>query len=118
MPRRPAHGARSVELDSVELEVVAERIRAHVADLRLEVPTPDGSRTIADLSVSVGGAVPAADGSGLAALLQTADSALYAAKRGGRNTVRIAVASSAGASSAQPLPVRLGDRRMTTSPHE
>jgi diguanylate cyclase (GGDEF)-like protein len=95
-------GERSVELEAVELEVVAERIRAHVADLRLEVPAPDGTLMVADLSVSIGGAVAGSDGCDLAALLHTADTALYAAKRAGRNTVRIAVASS-----AQPMPVQL-----------
>jgi diguanylate cyclase (GGDEF)-like protein len=94
LPRRAASGARSVELDSVELEVVAERIRAHVADLRLEVPTLRGPLTVAGLTVSIGGAVASPDGSDLAALLQTADTALYEAKRAGRNTVRVAVASS------------------------
>jgi diguanylate cyclase (GGDEF)-like protein len=93
-----ARGARSAELESVE--VVAERIRAHVEGLRLEVPTRHGELTIAGLTVSVGGAVPAAAGSDLAALLHAADTALYAAKRAGRNTVRVAVASS-----SQPMPV-------------
>jgi diguanylate cyclase (GGDEF)-like protein len=102
--RRAAYGERSVELEAVELEVVAERIRAHVADLRLEVPAPDGTLMVADLSVSIGGAVAGPDGCDLAALLHTADTALYAAKRAGRNTVRIAVASS-----AQPMPGQLAD---------
>jgi diguanylate cyclase (GGDEF)-like protein len=104
LPRRAASGARSVELESVELEVVAERIRAHVADLRLEVPTLRGPLVVAGLTVSIGGAVASPDGSDLAALLQTADTALYEAKRAGRNTVRIAVASS-----AQPVSVPLAD---------
>ncbi|GAA5138482.1 GGDEF domain-containing protein [Pseudonocardia adelaidensis] len=95
LPKRAACGTRSVELDSVELEVVAERIRVHVADLRLEVATSRGPLVIAGLTVSVGGAVAAAGGSDLAALLQTADTALYEAKRAGRNTVRIAVTSPA-----------------------
>ncbi|MHA6630725.1 diguanylate cyclase [Pseudonocardia sichuanensis] len=92
MPRRMAYGARSVELDAVELEVVAERIRARVADLRLTLPAADGARTVAGLTVSIGGAVLPANGSDLASLLQTADAALYAAKRAGRNTVCIEVA--------------------------
>lgn len=95
LPRRAASGCRSVELESVELEVVAERIRAHVADLRLEVPTLRGRLVISGLTVSVGGAVACARGSDLPALLQTADTALYEAKRAGRNAVRIAVTSSA-----------------------
>ena len=94
LPRRATSGARSVEIESVELEVVAERIRAHVADLRLEVPTLRGPLTVAGVTVSIGGAVASPDGSDLAALLQTADTALYEAKRAGRNTVRVAVASS------------------------
>ncbi len=104
MTRRAAGGARSVELETVELEVVAERIRAHVAGLRLEVPTLRGPLLIADLTVSVGGAVAAVGGSDLAALLQTADNALYAAKRAGRNAVRVAVVSS------ETVPVQLAGR--------
>ena len=95
LPMRTARGARSVELESVELEVVAERIRVLVADLRVEVATLRGPLVIAGLTVSVGGAVAPAGGSDVAALLQTADTALYEAKRAGRNTVRIAVTSSA-----------------------
>lgn len=104
LPRRAASGARSVELESVELEVVAERIRAHVADLRLEVPTLRGPLVVAGLTVSIGGAVAPPGGADLAALLQTADTALYEAKRAGRNTVRIVVASS-----ARPVSVPLAD---------
>jgi diguanylate cyclase (GGDEF)-like protein len=112
LPRRAVSGARSVELESVELEVVAERIRAHVADLRLEVPTLRGPLVVTGLTVSIGGAVASVHGSDLAALLQTADTALYAAKRAGRNTVRTAVASSVP-SSVQPLSVPLAGRAST-----
>ena len=75
--------------DDVGLETVAERIRRRVAALRVEIPTADGPLTIAGLSISVGGAVHP-DGVGdLRELLQIADTALYAAKRAGRNTVRM-----------------------------
>jgi diguanylate cyclase (GGDEF)-like protein len=113
LPRRAAYGARSVELEAVELEVVAERIRSHVADLRLEVPTLRGGLVVAGLTVSVGGAVAAAGGSDLAGLLQTADTALYEAKRAGRNTVRIAVTSSV-VPSAQAVSVPVAGRRRGT----
>jgi diguanylate cyclase (GGDEF)-like protein len=75
--------------DAVELEAVAERIRRRVADLRVEIPTPDGPLTVAGFTVSIGVAVAPAEGSDLRTLLQIADTALYAAKRAGRNVVRV-----------------------------
>jgi diguanylate cyclase (GGDEF)-like protein len=78
----PAAGA-------VEMEAVAERIRSRVAHLRLEIPTPDGPLTVSGLTVSIGGAVAPAEGADLRTLLQIADTALYAAKRAGRNVVRM-----------------------------
>jgi diguanylate cyclase (GGDEF)-like protein len=77
---------------SMELEAVAERIRRRVADLRVEIPTPDGPLTVTGLSVSVGAAVAPAEGTDLRTLLQIADAALYDAKRAGRNTVRMGFA--------------------------
>jgi diguanylate cyclase (GGDEF)-like protein len=106
LPRRAASETRSVELESVELEVVAERIRAHVADLRLEVPTLHGPLAVGGLSVSIGGAVVPPEGSDLATLLQAADTALYEAKRAGRNTVRVAVAPPVQPPPVQPAAVR------------
>jgi diguanylate cyclase (GGDEF)-like protein len=72
-----------------ELEAVAERIRSRVADLRVEIPTPDGPLTVSGLTVSIGVAVAPAEGADLRTLLQIADTALYAAKRAGRNVVRM-----------------------------
>ncbi|MET0191505.1 MAG: GGDEF domain-containing protein [Pseudonocardia sediminis] len=68
---------------------VAERIRARVEELRLEVDTPDGPLTISDVSISVGAAVYPSAGTELKELLEVADAALYAAKRGGRNQVQV-----------------------------
>jgi diguanylate cyclase (GGDEF)-like protein len=116
LPRRAPDGARSVELESVELEVVAERIRVLIADLRLEVPTLRGPLPISGLTVSIGGAVAAEGGSDLASLLQTADTALYAAKRAGRNAVRVAVVSEATATATSPaqlMPERAPVERVT-----
>ena len=56
-----------------------------IGDLSLEIPTPDGPLTIRDLSVSVGGATFPDDAVDLPALVQVADSAMYAAKQAGKN---------------------------------
>jgi diguanylate cyclase (GGDEF)-like protein len=73
-----------------EVRSVAERLRRRVAELDVKVCTPDGNLTISGLSVSVGGAALPADGTTLEQVLKVADASLYAAKRGGRNLVRIA----------------------------
>ncbi|MBO0849966.1 MAG: diguanylate cyclase, partial [Pseudonocardia sp.] len=73
-----------------ELHAIAERIRHRISTLSVAVSTPNGSLRIAGLSVSVGGAAYPHHGSGLEHVLEAADSALYAAKRDGRNAVRIA----------------------------
>jgi len=62
---------------------VAERIRSHVAELM--VTTHKGDLKV---SVSLGCATLAEDIEDLADLINRADAALYAAKRGGRNQVR------------------------------
>jgi diguanylate cyclase (GGDEF)-like protein len=74
----------------VELFEVAERVRKRVASLDVPVRTPDGSLTIGGLSVSVGGAAAPVDGTSLEHILKAADASLYAAKRAGRNVVRLA----------------------------
>jgi diguanylate cyclase (GGDEF)-like protein len=75
--------------DRAELEAVADRIRRRVDTLAVEITTPDGPLTVDDLSVSIGGASFPQDADGLDRLLEVADSALYAAKRAGRNAVRV-----------------------------
>ncbi len=77
-------------LGRAEMRAVAERLRRLVAELEVPVCTPDGNLTITGLSVSVGGASLPVDGSTLEQVLKVADASLYAAKRGGRNLVRIA----------------------------
>jgi diguanylate cyclase (GGDEF)-like protein len=77
-------------LGATEVRAVAERLRRLVAELEVPVCTPAGELTISGLSVSVGGAAVPADGSTLEQVLKVADASLYAAKRGGRNLVRIA----------------------------
>jgi diguanylate cyclase (GGDEF)-like protein len=73
----------------VAAAAVAERIRRRVAELHVEVPDRRGTVVVADLTVSIGGAAFPADGSDLGQLLEVADTAMYAAKRAGRNTVRM-----------------------------
>jgi diguanylate cyclase (GGDEF)-like protein len=72
---------------SGEMQVVAERIRVRISELRVEMPTADGPLTVAGLSASVGCSLYPDDGHDLRELLQVADTALYAAKRAGRNRV-------------------------------
>ncbi|MEV1293455.1 GGDEF domain-containing protein [Pseudonocardia sp. NPDC049635] len=67
----------------------AERIRRAVRGLTVDVDLPGGPLTITDLSVSVGVAITGEDGESLEELMQVADYALYAAKRAGRNRVRL-----------------------------
>ena len=68
---------------------VAERIRRRVAGLQVEVPDGCGPIVVDDLTVSIGGASFPSDGNDLGELLEVADTAMYAAKRAGRNAVRM-----------------------------
>ncbi|MBC3191417.1 GGDEF domain-containing protein [Pseudonocardia sp. C8] len=80
-----------------ELRQIAERLRRRVAAEPVDAGThdpgvPEGAPARPHrpgITVSIGGAVYPEDGSGITALLEVADSALYAAKRAGRNAVRI-----------------------------
>ena len=93
-------GHGQMEYDRTELVAVAERIRRRVGALAVRIDTPDGPLTVDDLSVSVGGATFPHDADDLDRLLEVADSALYAAKRAGRNTVRVGL----HLHSTEPLP--------------
>ncbi|WP_214369069.1 sensor domain-containing diguanylate cyclase [Pseudonocardia sp. H11422] len=73
-----------------ELHAVGERIRHRISMLTVAVDTPDGALTVTGLGISVGGAVFPSQGATLEQVMKVADASLYAAKRGGRNTVRIA----------------------------
>jgi diguanylate cyclase (GGDEF)-like protein len=73
-----------------EAHVVAERLRALIA----EQPVPCGDDSLR-VTVSIGVATSSAGMTEATDLMRLADVALYAAKRGGRNTVRIADATKA-----------------------
>jgi diguanylate cyclase (GGDEF)-like protein len=71
-----------------ELATVAERLRREVA--RLAVSSVGSGAVIEGLTVSVGAACVPADGADIGQALRAADTCLYAAKRAGRNLVRVA----------------------------
>ncbi|HEY3715031.1 MAG TPA: GGDEF domain-containing protein [Jatrophihabitantaceae bacterium] len=77
---------------------VAERVRARIEDE--PITTDDG--TTLHLTGSVGVATYPTHGDELDELIRAADTALYAAKDAGRNAVRLAVGTTASATSHQP----------------
>jgi diguanylate cyclase (GGDEF)-like protein len=64
---------------------IAERIRRAISQLR--VPLPDSDTVLSTLSASIGAAVYPEAASGVDELVHAADTALYRAKRAGRNRV-------------------------------
>jgi diguanylate cyclase (GGDEF)-like protein len=75
--------------DTAGLLAVAQRIRNRVAALHVEAPTPRGAAAITGLSASIGAALSTDERPELQALFRLADTALYTAKRAGRDTVRV-----------------------------
>lgn len=65
--------------------MAAERVRQAIADLQIVAP----SGAIRHVSVSVGVAIYPTNASEITTLLKAADEALFTAKRGGRNCVRV-----------------------------
>jgi len=72
------------ETDGAQALIVAERLRMSVARHRLDLPTGEEVRA----TISAGVAVFPADATTMDTLIRIADTALYAAKAGGRNRVR------------------------------
>ncbi len=86
--------------------VVAERLRATIGDKPIEVGDPAVPLSV---TISIGVAVTRDVDETPDTLLQRADEALYAAKNGGRNCVRIAVADMPPESATpdlRPVPMR------------
>src|SRR3569623_2849146 len=75
------------DVGSVAAKEVAERIVSHVAEFPFEF---GASQPLGKLTISAGVATAPADGVDAATVLASADRALFEAKRGGRNTVRVA----------------------------
>lgn len=74
------------QTDEHDARRVAERMRAHIAEMPIDIGDKSGSEIIR-LTVSIGVAALSNSGRQLTELLATADAALYRAKRGGRNQV-------------------------------
>ncbi len=76
------------EITSVELARVAERVRAAIAAMQVDLVTGRPAAMTTGLSVSIGTSYSAEDSTQIDQLLSAADRALYAAKHSGRNIVR------------------------------
>lgn len=94
------------ETDQAGAAGTGERIRSAVAALRIATTDKRGELTaIVDRTASIGVAVYPEHGTSLNSLMQAADAAVYEAKEGGRNQVRMAgrrPAGDAGPMAASP----------------
>lgn len=80
------------ETDQAGAAGTGERIRSAVASLRIATTNKRGeTTTILHRTASIGVAVYPEHGTSLESLMQAADAAVYEAKEGGRNQVRVAV---------------------------
>jgi diguanylate cyclase (GGDEF)-like protein len=77
---------------------IAERIRAHIADMPIALSDGPDSETI-KVTVSIGVTALSTSGSQLTELLATADAALYRAKNAGRNQVWVTTDTTSARSS-------------------
>lgn len=73
------------DIATADAVAVAERIRCAAEQLRVPVATDGGPAVIDHISVSIGMATCPADAQKLQEVLDAADTALYSAKRNGRN---------------------------------
>lgn len=79
------------ETDQAEATGAAERIRVAVAEMRIVTTNKRGDQiTVSGRTASIGVAVHPDHGDTLETLMQAADAAVYEAKEGGRNQVRLA----------------------------
>lgn len=79
------------ETDQATATGAAERIRSAIAQLRIVTTNKRGEQiTVSERTASIGVAVYPDHGDSLEKLMQAADSAVYEAKEGGRNQVRLA----------------------------
>ncbi|XMG37255.1 GGDEF domain-containing protein [Amycolatopsis bartoniae] len=79
------------ETDQAAATGAAERIRSSVAELRIVTTDKRGDQiTVSGRTASIGVAVFPDHGDSLEKLMQAADAAVYEAKEGGRNQVRLA----------------------------
>jgi diguanylate cyclase (GGDEF)-like protein len=85
------------DVTAAELHSIAERLRRQINALVIDVTTDTEPITVADLTVSIGGALYPSPGiTSLDELLVAADTAVYDAKKAGRDRVHLAAVSIVG----------------------